>query len=94
MILKKGFAELDPLVATVDADACTACGQCLDGLPVRRDRDDHRSTARSTAVISETGCKGCGGCVPVCPENAIDLRGYTDAQITAMIDSLLEVPVA
>jgi len=31
--------------------------------------------------------------VPVCPENAIDLRGYTDAQITAMIDNLLEVSV-
>jgi heterodisulfide reductase subunit A-like polyferredoxin len=25
----------------------------------------------------------------VCPVNAIDLRGYTDAQITAMIDGLL-----
>ena len=45
------------------------------------------------AVISATGCKGCGGCVPMCPENAIDLRGYTDAQVTAMIDSLLEVAV-
>ncbi len=32
--------------------------------------------------------------MPVCPENAIDLLGYTDAQITAMIDKLLEVPVA
>ena len=26
----------------------------------------------------------------MCPQNAIDLRGYTDAQITAMIDGLLE----
>ena len=41
-----------------------------------------------------TGCKGCGGCVPVCPEDAIDLLGYTDAQVRAQIDSLLEVPVA
>ncbi|HJW83233.1 MAG TPA: 4Fe-4S binding protein [Anaerolineae bacterium] len=45
------------------------------------------------ATISETACKGCGGCVPLCPENAIDLRGYTDAQITSMIDNLLEVSV-
>ncbi len=28
----------------------------------------------------------------MCPENAIDLLGYTDAQITAMIDGLVEVP--
>jgi heterodisulfide reductase subunit A-like polyferredoxin len=32
--------------------------------------------------------------VPVCPEDAIDLRGYTDAQIRAVIDSMLEEPVA
>ena len=42
------------------------------------------------AVIDKTACKGCGGCVPVCPINAIDLQGYTDAQIRAMIDGLLE----
>ncbi len=93
VILKKGFAELDPLVAEVDAGACTDCGVCLDACPYdaisMQPMDDRRS-----AVISETGCKGCGGCVPLCPENAIDLRGYTDAQVTAMIDKLLEVPVA
>jgi heterodisulfide reductase subunit A len=49
---------------------------------------------RPVVAISEAGCKGCGGCVPVCPENAIDLRGYTDAQITAMIESLAELAVA
>ncbi len=32
------------------------------------------------AIISETGCKGVAVC-PYCPENAIDLLGYTDAQI-------------
>ncbi len=93
VILKKGFAELDPLVATVDTDACTACGLCVDACPYGA-IEMATADGRPTAVISETGCKGCGGCVPVCPESAIDLRGYTNAQITAMIDSLLEVPVA
>ncbi len=90
-VLKKGFTELDPLVATVDADACTACGDCLTACPY-----DAISMAeagdRHFAVISPTGCKGCGGCVPLCPENAIDLLGYTDAQISSMIESLVEVP--
>jgi heterodisulfide reductase subunit A len=93
VILKKGFAELDPLVAVVDADACTACGLCVDACPYGA-VEMTTGEGKPVAIISETGCKGCGGCVPVCPENAIDLRGYTDAQITAMIDSLLEVPVA
>jgi heterodisulfide reductase subunit A len=93
VILKKGFAELDPLVAIVDTDACTACGLCVAACPYGA-IEMATTNGKPMAVISETGCKGCGGCVPVCPENAIDLRGYTDAQITAMIDSLLEVPVA
>ncbi len=93
VILKKGFAELDPLVAIVHTDACTACGLCLDACPYGA-IEMGTAGERSVAVISETGCKGCGGCVPVCPENAIDLLGYTDAQITAMIDKLLEVPAA
>ncbi|MFN8622177.1 MAG: 4Fe-4S binding protein [Chloroflexota bacterium] len=92
-MLRKGYAELDPLVAVVHADACTACGTCLTACPydaISMSEVD----GRPVAAISETGCKGCGGCVPMCPENAIDLRGYTDAQVTAMIDNLLEVAVA
>ena len=90
-VLKKGFTELDPLVAIVDPDTCTACGDCLtacpyDAISMAEEGDRH------FAVISPTGCKGCGGCVPMCPENAIDLLGYTDAQVTAMIESLVEVP--
>jgi len=90
-ILKKGYTELDPLVATVDADSCTGCGDCLTACPYDAismgEGDD-----RHIALISPTGCKGCGGCVPICPENAIDLLGYTDAQVSSMIDSLVEVP--
>ena len=90
-VLKKGYTELDPLVAIVEPDACTACGDCLtacpyDAISMAEEGDRH------FAVISPTGCKGCGGCVPICPENAIDLLGYTDAEITSMIEALVEVP--
>jgi heterodisulfide reductase subunit A len=91
-VLKKGFTELDPLVAIVEPETCTACGDCLtacpyDAISMAEEGDRH------FAVISPTGCKGCGGCVPICPENAIDLLGYTDAQVTSMIDAFVEVPV-
>jgi heterodisulfide reductase subunit A len=92
-VLKKGVAELDPLVATVDPDACTWCGKCLDACPYGAIAQLSLN-GREVATISEAGCKGCGGCVPTCPENAIDLRGYTDAQITAEIDGLLQEALA
>jgi heterodisulfide reductase subunit A2 len=89
-ILKRGYAELDPLVATVDVETCAWCGACETTCPydaiARVDAD-----GKEVAVISKTACKGCGGCVPVCPSDAIDLQGYTDAQVKAMIDGMLEV---
>jgi heterodisulfide reductase subunit A2 len=92
-VLKKGVAELDPLVATVDPDRCTWCGKCETACPYGA-IGKLSLNGREVATISEAGCKGCGGCVPICPDNAIDLRGYTDAQITAMIDGLLQEAMA
>ncbi len=92
-LLKKGWAELDPLVATVDADACTGCRECVSACPYGA-IEMVAPGGRDVAVIAEAGCKGCGGCVPLCPEDAIDLRGYTSAQITAMIDGFLSEVVA
>ncbi len=92
-ILKKGVAELDPLVATVDAGACEWCGRCEETCPYAAVSRAH-SDGRDVAQIDPAVCKGCGGCAPLCPEGAIDLRGYTDAQIRAMIDRLVEVSTA
>ena len=91
-ILKKGFTELDPLVAVVYADECTACGDCLTTCPYEAISMTEEAD-RHFAVIDAASCKGCGGCISYCPENAIDLLGYTDAQITEMITNLAEVPV-
>jgi heterodisulfide reductase subunit A len=87
----KGFAELDPLVATVRESACTGCDDCLascpyDAITTYVCDEGHR------AMVSASVCKGCGGCVPYCPEDAIDLLGYTDAQMRAAIDGLVKEP--
>ena len=85
-LLKKGFVDLEPLIATVHADRCTWCGECLAACPygaIELAPGDGKDIAR--VVVSQ--CKGEGACVPVCPYGAIDIEGYTDAQITAMIDA-------
>ncbi len=95
-ILKRGFAELDPLVAMVDQSLCTWCGACDEvcpyGAPQEIEVTGADGAVKKVATIDKTACKGCGGCIPVCPVNAIDLEGYTDAQIRAMIDGMLAEP--
>ena len=88
-VLKRGSAELEPLVATVDAERCTWCGACeqicpydaIGQLPL---------DGKVVAVVDQASCKGCGACAPVCPEDAIDLQGHTDAQMRATISALQE----
>jgi len=91
-LLKKGYADLDPLVATVAAHTCTGCGDCLTTCPYDA-IGTYLCDDRSVAAIDAATCKGCGGCIPYCPSDAIDLLGYTDAQMRAAIDSLAKEPV-
>ena len=87
-MLKRGRAELDPQVATVDPELCTDCGTCYETCPYDAISAAELQPGRRTATIDPATCKGCGGCAPLCPERAIDLQGYTSRQVMAMIDGL------
>lgn len=83
--LVKGFAELEPYIAEVDAEKCDGCGICVEeclagAITIKNDK----------AVINEALCKGCGACGALCPTEAINLRGYKYEQFRAMIDILKE----
>ena len=88
-MLKKGSAELDPLIATIDPEKCSWCGACQEACPYDA-IEQLALNGKQVAQVETAGCKGCGGCVPVCAEDAIDLLGYSDAQVRAMIDGLLQ----
>jgi len=87
-LLKKGFAELEPLVARVDPDKCTGSGACLTTCPYEA-ITSIQWEGRTIASVDPATCKGCGGCVPLCEQDAIDLLGYTDAQMRAAIEELV-----
>jgi len=86
-LLKKGYVQLEPLVAVVDKQLCTWCDKCTEACPYSAvERVTFRD--KPVAQISTALCKGCGCCVPVCPDGALGVKGYTDQQVRAMIDAM------
>ncbi len=86
-LLLKGYVDLEPFVAKVDAARCTGCNECLGACPyeaLEKTVVDGRQSVR----VAPSLCKGGGACVPACPEGVIDLIGYSDREITSMIDAL------
>ncbi len=87
-LLMKGYVDLSPHIAVVDPAECAWCGECAKACPYDGAIGSARAGDREVALVHPALCKGCGGCVPVCPAGAIDLEGYTDAQMKAMIEAL------
>jgi heterodisulfide reductase subunit A len=91
-LLKKGHVDLEPLIAQVDTEKCTWCGECLKACPYNAIEkmicDD-----RQVAMVIASLCKGEGACVPVCPHDAIAVEGFRNDQIIAMIDASLKEAV-
>lgn len=90
--LSQGRVKTEPIVSFVDEEKCIGCGLCESVCPfkaIRLEQTEQGKVAR-TIVAS---CKGCGVCGAGCPQKAITMHHFTDRQILAQIDSLVEVEV-
>jgi heterodisulfide reductase subunit A2 len=88
-LLKKGYVDLEPLVAQVDTDKCIWCGECLKACPYNA-LEKVICGDKEVAMVIASLCKGAGPCVPVCPHDAIAIEGFRNDQIIAMIDASLK----
>ncbi|MBD3349740.1 MAG: 4Fe-4S dicluster domain-containing protein [Candidatus Eisenbacteria bacterium] len=65
--------------AVIDGGLCTACGRCAEACrfdAIRRDEGDG-----GTYQVDEFGCEGCGVCLLVCPEGAVEMRDVVNGQL-------------
>jgi heterodisulfide reductase subunit A len=89
-VLNRDFIEAEGTIPTVDTARCTACGLCETICAYKAVQvvvvDERRGTM--AAQVNQALCKGCGACAAGCRSGALDLQGFTDAQVVAAITAL------
>jgi heterodisulfide reductase subunit A len=77
-------------VANVNPALCSSCGVCISICPYSAPSfipEDARFFA-GKAQINPALCKGCGLCVASCRSGSINLKGFDNDQIFAMIEAI------
>ena len=76
--------QISGTVAQTNPSLCSQCGVCVSVCPYSAPGWNERT---AKAEINPATCKGCGLCVASCRSGAINLKGFDQGQIFAMIDA-------
>ena len=88
-LFNQGEVTISPTVAVVDAVRCVGCGDCILACPYSAISRNAEAKAQVNAAL----CHGCGTCAATCPAGAITALHFTDEEVVAQIDGLLEVAI-
>ena len=92
--MARGRVITDAFICEVDPVRCSACGRCVEICPFGAidwtDWKDLKGETRSVAMVNPTECKGCGLCSSSCLSSAIKLKGSTDEEILAMVNTVID----
>jgi heterodisulfide reductase subunit A len=88
-VLTKEIIEVEGTIPRVNIARCTACGLCESVCAYKAVAVEVVDQRRGTlaAQVNEALCKGCGACAAGCRSGAIDLQGFADKQIMAVIEA-------
>ncbi len=79
--------ELDVMTADIDEKTCAECRMCISLCPYKAIVLDKQ---KNVAVVNTVLCKGCGTCVAACPSGSAKSRHFTNEQIYAEIEGVLQ----
>ncbi|MBW1710258.1 MAG: CoB--CoM heterodisulfide reductase iron-sulfur subunit A family protein [Deltaproteobacteria bacterium] len=77
-VLSKSVVELEPFVAKVNSEKCSACLTCVRSCPFGVPK-----IVDGKAHIEPAACYGCGACSAECPGKAVSLAHFDDDHILA-----------
>ncbi|MFC1717416.1 CoB--CoM heterodisulfide reductase iron-sulfur subunit A family protein [Candidatus Poribacteria bacterium] len=88
--LLNGHVRAEPIVSRIDEELCIGCELCESLCPFKAIQVEATEAGRKANVITAS-CKGCGACGATCPRHAITMQHFTNSQIEAQIDALVEI---
>lgn len=86
-IVVKDKMELEATTAMVNPASCCGCQNCVRVCPYGA---PGYNETKGVSEINEALCKGCGLCASVCPSSAIIARHFTNDQVLAEMEGLME----
>jgi heterodisulfide reductase subunit A len=95
-LLSKDKLMTNPCVAHCAEQICSGCLACEKVCPYGAITGAEKTVinlagmkeTRTVAVVNEALCQGCGACTVACPAAAMDLKGFSNAEILAEVDAL------
>ncbi|MBK5100785.1 MAG: FAD-dependent oxidoreductase [Desulfobacteraceae bacterium] len=87
-LLAKKSVRVSGTVAYVTSSLCGSCGVCIDLCPYSAASFVEGGPYGGTAEVNPVLCKGCGLCVASCRSGALNLKGFEEGQIMAMINEM------
>ena len=87
-MISRGRVDIEAATAVINERICSGCQVCLMVCPYSAiSFDEEKGVCR----VNEALCKGCGTCVGSCTADAIDLSHFTNQQIVAQMEGILEL---
>lgn len=87
-LLSQERIRVSGVVARVEPALCSGCGVCMEVCPYGAPEFLEEGRWEGRAEINAVLCKGCGLCVASCRSGAVNLKGFGQEQILAMIEEM------
>ena len=87
-LLARKKIHVSGTVAYCNPVLCSSCGVCVEICPYSAPSFIKEGPWAGKAEVNPVLCKGCGLCVASCRSGALNLKGFEEGQIMAMIEEI------